>query len=113
MRLGDKVGREVVGNFVGLGVGSADGLVLGAGLGISDGLVLGIGVAGCSVGLGEGVKVGSTGLAVGLGVGSAEGIDVGEGDGCPSVPTSSTANSSIRTLHWNIHGDGNRSSFTN
>ena len=72
VRLDDKVGREVVVNFVGLGVGSADGLVLGAGLGISDGLVLGISVVGCSVGLGEGARVGSTGLAVGLGVGSAE-----------------------------------------
>jgi len=47
-----------VGNFVGLGVGTEDGLGEGAGLGISDGLKLGRGVVGSLVGLGEGIVVG-------------------------------------------------------
>jgi len=56
--LGEKVGWEVVGNFVGLGVGVIDGLAVGAGLGISDGLPVGTGVVGSCEGLGEGIKVG-------------------------------------------------------
>lgn len=56
--LGEKVGWELVGNFVGLGVGVIDGLAVGAGLGISDGLPVGTGVVGSCEGLGEGIKVG-------------------------------------------------------
>jgi len=77
------VGIEVVGSFVGLGVGNVDGAELGAGLGMREGLELGTGVVGSLVGLGEGIsdglKVGSSvvGNLLGLGEGIKDGAVVG------------------------------------
>jgi len=58
MSEGELLGVEVVGNFVGLGVGTVDGIELGLGLGIKDGKTVGTGVVGSLVGLGDGIREG-------------------------------------------------------
>jgi len=50
---------------------------VGLGDGIKEGLDEGIGVVGRAEGLGDGIKVGKTGLAVGLGEGILDGVVVG------------------------------------
>jgi len=58
MKEGELLGIEVVGNFVGLGVGTIDGVELGLGLGINEGLAVGTRVVGSLVGLGDGMREG-------------------------------------------------------
>lgn len=73
---GLREGLLVVGNFVGLGVGKDDGIGLGDGVGIDDGIGEGADV-GRSVGEGEGLRVG---VLVGVGLGFGVGLLVGSSE---------------------------------
>lgn len=66
----------MVGNFVGLGVGSVEGIGLGDGLGINDGYDDGTLVVGKEVGLGVGT---ADGLILGEGLGIDDGDTLGMG----------------------------------